>query len=156
MRTDSTLVESLLSITPLLGSGCNLGHVHWRVHNGLVVAANAAFEPKFEGSSSYFSFKHFVPGAFKKGFIGPTCTALPCPQRPSQWPSRRRQRPPSRGLHSSTFRLNLSAFCRIGVHSVIIYEVLRRCQWGIKQNQGVFRVYFVTETAQVELKSGRV
>ena len=27
---------------------------------------------------------------------------------------------------------------------------------GIKEYQGVFRVYFVSETAQVELKSGRV
>jgi hypothetical protein len=27
---------------------------------------------------------------------------------------------------------------------------------GIKENQRVFRVYFVVETAQVELKSGRV
>ena len=30
-----------------------------------------------------------------------------------------------RGLHSSTFRLNLSAFCRIGVHSGIVWEVSR-------------------------------
>ena len=28
--------------------------------------------------------------------------------------------------------------------------------WGIKAYQGVFRVYFVSETAQVELRSGRV
>jgi hypothetical protein len=27
---------------------------------------------------------------------------------------------------------------------------------GIKEYQGVFRVYFVSETAQVELRSGRV
>ena len=27
---------------------------------------------------------------------------------------------------------------------------------GIKEYQGVFRVYFVSETAQVELNSGRV
>jgi len=28
--------------------------------------------------------------------------------------------------------------------------------WGIKEYQGMFRVYFVSETAQVELRSGRV
>jgi hypothetical protein len=33
-----------------------------------------------------------------------------------------------------------------------VYEV----SGGIKEYQGVFRVYFVSETAQVELKSGRV
>ena len=38
----------------------------------------------------------------------------------------------TRGLHSSTVRLNLSAFCRIGVHSRIVEWVFRRCQ-------GVFR-----------------
>ena len=27
---------------------------------------------------------------------------------------------------------------------------------GVKEYQGVFRVYFVSETAQVELRSGRV
>jgi len=35
-----------------------------------------------------------------------------------------------RGLHSSTFRLNVSAFCGIGVHLGIFYAVLRRC-YGI-------------------------
>ena len=33
-----------------------------------------------------------------------------------------------------------------------VYEVAR----GIKEYQGVFRVYDVSETAQVELRSGRV
>jgi hypothetical protein len=28
--------------------------------------------------------------------------------------------------------------------------------WGIKEYQGVFRVYFVSETAQVALRGGRV
>jgi hypothetical protein len=58
-----------------------------------------------------------------------------------------------RGLHSSTFRLNLSAFC--GIRGAI-----RGCQGvvrgGIRRYYGVFRVYFVSETAQVELISGRV
>jgi hypothetical protein len=61
-----------------------------------------------------------------------------------------------RVLHSSTFWLNLSAFCGIGgvCRGCLgdVYEVLR----GLRGDQGVFRVYFVSETAQVELKSGRV
>ena len=58
-----------------------------------------------------------------------------------------------RGLHSSTFQLNVSA--SHGIESVLrgcfggVEEVL----WGIKW---VFRVYWVYEMAQVVLKSGRV
>ena len=55
------------------------------------------------------------------------------------------------GLHSSTFRLNLSAFCGIGVHSGVVQGGV-----GVREVCGVFRVYFVSETAQVELRSGRV
>jgi len=33
-----------------------------------------------------------------------------------------------------------------------VWEVLG----GVEEHQGVFRVYFVSETAQVELRSGRV
>jgi hypothetical protein len=36
---------------------------------------------KFEGGSSYHSFKRLVPGAFNVGSIGSTCTALPCSSR---------------------------------------------------------------------------
>ena len=64
-----------------------------------------------------------------------------------------------RGLHSSTFRLNLSAFRGIGVHLGVIYGVSRGCLGGVRGyegDQGVCRVCFVSETAQVELKSGRV
>jgi hypothetical protein len=32
---------------------------------------------KFEGDSSYYSFKRSVPGSFNMGFIGSTGTALP-------------------------------------------------------------------------------
>jgi len=35
--------------------------------------------------------------------------------------------PSARGLHSSTFRLNVSAFCGIEVHLGVAYGVLRRC-----------------------------
>ena len=61
--------------------------------------------------------------------------------------------PQPRGLLSSTFRLSVSAFCGAG-------GAFRGCLGGV---QGVlrglracFRVYFVSETAEVELKSGRV
>jgi hypothetical protein len=54
-----------------------------------------------------------------------------------------------RGLYSSTFRLNLSAFCGIG-------GTLRGCVGCVRVHQGVSRVCFVSEAAQVELKSGRV
>ena len=37
-----------------------------------------------------------------------------------------------RGSHSSTFRLNLSAFCGIGLHLGVVEGVFERCQ-------GVFR-----------------
>jgi len=34
--------------------------------------------------------------------------------------------------------------------------LFRGCAGDLKEYQGVFRVYFVSERAQVELKSGRV
>ena len=64
-----------------------------------------------------------------------------------------------RGLHSSTLSLNLSAFCGIGgacrgclagVQGVL--GGIRGCLGGVRGYQGVFRVYYVTETAEVELK----
>jgi len=64
--------------------------------------------------------------------------------------------PPYRGLHSFTFRLNVSAFCGTG-------GAFRGCSGGVqgyygvlRGYQGVSRVHFVSETAQVELRSGRV
>ena len=33
-----------------------------------------------------------------------------------------------RGLHSSTFRLKLSAFCGVGVHLGVVHVVFQRCQ----------------------------
>ena len=57
--------------------------------------------------------------------------------------------PVTRGLHSSTFLLNLGAFRRKGG--------AHRCSiGGDREYLGVCRVHFVLETAQVELKSGRV
>jgi len=54
-----------------------------------------------------------------------------------------------RGLHSFAFQLNLSAFCGIG-------GACRGCSRGVRGCQGVSRLFFVSETAPVELKSGRV
>ena len=54
-----------------------------------------------------------------------------------------------KGLHSFTFQLSLSAFCRMG-------DAIRGCLGGVRGNKGVFRVYFMSETAQVELTGGRV
>jgi hypothetical protein len=72
---------------------------------------------KFEGGSPYYGFKRLVPGAFNMCLIETACTNLPwrARGRPARWP----WRPPcssawgpgARGLHSSTFSLNLSAFC---------------------------------------------
>jgi len=58
-----------------------------------------------------------------------------------------------RGLHSSTFRLNVSAFCGIGI---VFGDYLRGGAGGFRGYGGKCRVYFVSETAQIELKSGRV
>jgi len=54
-----------------------------------------------------------------------------------------------RGLHSSTIQLNVSAFCELG-------GAFMDCVRGVRGHCGVSRVYFVSETAHVELKSGRV
>jgi hypothetical protein len=41
-----------------------------------------------------------------------------------------------RGSHSSTSQLNLSAFCGIGVHLVVVYGVFRRCQGVLRSIRG--------------------
>ena len=64
----------------------------------------------------------------------------------------RRVIPLLRGLHSFIFQLNVSAFCGIGsglrVCLRVILQVFRRCRGVL----GVFRVYFMSEAAQAELK----
>jgi hypothetical protein len=60
--------------------------------------------------------------------------------------------PISRGLHPSTFRLNVSASVERGVHVGFVQGVFRIA----RGDYGVFSVYVVSETAQVELKGGRV
>ena len=37
-----------------------------------------------------------------------------------------------------------------------VYRLFRGCTGGVRGCEGVLRMYFVSETAQVELKSGRV
>jgi len=61
-----------------------------------------------------------------------------------------------RGLHSSTFRLNVSAFCGIGgALRDCLGVVLRVCSRYRGLLRGVEGV-FVSGMALVELKSGRV
>ena len=55
--------------------------------------------------------------------------------------------PDARGLHSSTFWLNVSAFCWTGG---AFRGSFRGDVCGVTGYQGVFRVYFVSGTAQVE------
>ena len=55
--------------------------------------------------------------------------------------------PPTRGLHSSSFQLNLSALYGI------VGGARRNCVARVK---GVLGSFFVTDTAQVELRSERV
>jgi hypothetical protein len=66
-------------------------------------------------------------------------------------PSRRTHQPAARGLHSSTFRLNLSTFCGIG-------GAFSGCLGGVLEVSGgiggCLGCIFVSETAQVELKRG--
>jgi len=78
-------------------------------------------------------------------------------------------RPGGRSLHSSTSRLNVSASCGIGGAFRGVYEVAgcsfyqfervhdsRVCLGGFRGYQRAFWVYVVSETAQDELKCGRV
>jgi hypothetical protein len=53
------------------------------------------------------------------------------------------------GLHSSTFQLNLSAFCGIR-------GARRGCVARVKGCLGCVGCFLVSDTAQVELRSGRV
>ena len=61
-----------------------------------------------------------------------------------------------RDLHSSTFQLNVSAFCGIGGARGIVWGLFCGCLGGVRGCSGVYVVYFVSDTTQVELKSGRV
>jgi hypothetical protein len=60
---------------------------------------------------------------------------------------------PGRGSHSSTFQLNVGDFRGIGGAFLVILGVIRVCQWAL---WCVWGFVFVLETAQVELRSGRV
>jgi len=58
-----------------------------------------------------------------------------------------------RGLHSSTFRLNVSALC--GIRGAF-RGCLRGWVGGVREYDGLRGVCFESEVVQVELKSGRV
>ena len=100
--------------------------------------------------------------------LGSTCTALPQQLRlhfarvqcrgVEVLPLHARRicqidRSDTRGLHSFIFQLNVSAFCGIG-------SAFRDCLGGVSGVsggiRGCLRCVFVSETAQVELRSGRV
>jgi hypothetical protein len=66
----------------LIGSNCTA--TPWRCHPTPCTGAAARvkrrklkLKAKFEGGSSYYSFKRSVPGAVNLDIIGSTCTALP-------------------------------------------------------------------------------
>jgi hypothetical protein len=61
--------------------------------------------------------------------------------------------PVARGLHSSTFQLNVSAFCGTGSASKDCLGAVSGVSGGITECAGCV---FVSETAQVKLKSGRL
>jgi hypothetical protein len=61
-----------------------------------------------------------------------------------------------RGLHSSTFRLNLSALCGIGVHLGVVQGLCRRCQGVLRSIRGCSGCILCQKRLKVELRSGRV
>jgi hypothetical protein len=69
------------------------------------------------------------------------------------WGRRATAYKPGRGLPTSTFRLNVSAFCGIGGACGSCLGSVEEVPEGIR---GCVGVYVVSETAQVELSSGRV
>jgi hypothetical protein len=62
----------------------------------------------------------------------------------------------SSGLHSFTSQLNVSAFCGIRGALRVCFGAILRVFRGCRGMLRVSRVYFVSDTAQVHLKSGRV
>ena len=80
------------------------------------------------------------------GFGGDVCV----------WTSSPPHAPMRQGLTLVHFRLNLSAFRGVGVHSGVVQGVVEEVSVGSQEYEGVFRVCFVSETAEVELRSERV
>ena len=108
---------------------------------------------KFESGLSHSGFKGSAPGAFNVGLIGSTCTALPRARR------RARGTPPPARAQGLTLVHVSAQLKRILWDKGALGGCLRGVQevpGVIKEYQGVFRVYFVSETAQVEVRSGRV
>jgi len=97
------------------------------------------------------------------GLIGSTCTAVP-------WTSAREHailsaftssRTTSSGAPSSTAQGHTPVHFLVQRKRFVwsrgcIWGLFRECVLGIRGYEGVSRVYFVPETAQVELKTGRV
>ena len=101
----------------------------------------------------------------KRAYVEPESGRVCKPLPPPRLATRRWRRcgawtppPPPRGLHSSTFRLNLSALYGIGGARRACVARVESALGGVRGCQGVFRVcrVFVSDTAQVELRGGRV
>ena len=112
---------------------------------------------KVESSVSHVSFKCLVPGGFNMGFIGSACTASPGDRR------RRSASAPAAAAGSRWQGLTLVHFSAQLKRILSDRGAFRDClggasevSGGVKECQGVFRVYFVSETAPVKLRSGRV
>ena len=85
---------------------------------------------------------------------GSTYTALPgCDAGGGRYPPGWSRAPLARGLHSSVSQLNLSASYGIGGAR---RGCVARVQGVFGGAYGVLGTFFVSESAQVELKSGRM
>jgi len=132
-----------------VGLGC-----HHSLHD---VAAQIEFESKVFKRITILYFQALDSRRFQRGFQR---INLHRPTMKNQAPQSYeyailaiRLTPSSRGLHSCTFRINVSALCGIGG---AFRGCLRGCLVGVRGYEGVSRVSFEPETAQVGLKSGRV
>jgi hypothetical protein len=72
----------------------------------LMKRRNLELKAKFEGDSSYYTFKRLVPGAVSVALIGSTCTTLPQRWRAPPWRScwRPTARVPHKPLKMSPIR----------------------------------------------------
>jgi hypothetical protein len=120
-------------------------------------------KPTFEGGSSYYGFKRSGPRSRRYQLrFHPVKLHRPtmmrecgdCVVSGGCWCSAVGGMPSARSLHSSTVWLIVSAFCGIGVENRVVYS--RGCVGVTRGYLGGFRVHFVSETAEVELRNGRV
>jgi len=80
---------------------------------------------RFQVLLSKFNLRRYSPGeaALALWLVGQgSVTAFLCSLAPNV----------GRGLHSSTFRLNVSAFCGRGVHVGVVWGLCRGCLGGVR------------------------